>query len=226
MDRERLHAKKAWAELSPHKKREYFWQYYRLHVFAALFVTVIVGMTAHDCATRVNPDITVFYVGTELQLADLQQLEAALSPLIDDLNGDGRSVVSIQQVVHEQKLYVTFAAGDIHLLFMRQDEFLRYAENGAFRPLEPLLEDAGVSLDLDRYPEVRLTPNDEQEAHVYGFPLEQNAVFTPFGATMQDTYLAIPIRGMLSSSEKDQLRSQNVLKLVTEILSHRARPEG
>ncbi len=222
MDRDRDHARKMWAELSPKKKREYFWHYYRIHVFIGLFVTFLVAITVHDCVTRVDPDITIFYVDTELRTEDLTQLEVTLSALIEDLNGDGKSVVSIQQVVNEQKLFVTFAAGDVHLLFIRQEEFLRYAENGAFRPLEPLLEELGITLDVQAYPEIRLTPQEEQEQHIYGIPLEQNAVFTPFGATMADTYLAIPAKGMFSTSEDDLTRYANIIAIVKEILAHSA----
>ena len=222
MNKEQEHARKLWSELSPKKKREYFWDYYRTHVWVGLFVIFLVAMTARDCATRVNPDMTIFYVDTELQAETLVQLETHLATCIEDVNGDGKTVVSVQQVTHEQKLYVTFAAGDIHVLFTRQEEFLRYAANGAFQPLEPLLEELGIELDLDAYPEIRLTPLEAQQEHLYGIPLEHNALFATLGATMQGTYLAIPDKGMFRRSDKERALYTSTMAIVREILTHSA----
>jgi len=222
MNREHEQARKLWSELSPQKKREYFWDYYRIHVYVGIFVTFLVTVTVHDCATRVDPDITIFYVATELSPEAIVQLETRLSTFIGDVNGDGKTVASVQQVLHEQKLYVTFAAGDIHLLFIRQEEFLRYAANGAFQPLEPLLEEFDIELDLHEYPEIRLTPLEAEKEHLYGIPLENNAVFATLGAAMQDTYLAIPAKGIFGTSDKERALYESTMAIVKEILPHSA----
>lgn len=221
MDRESQHARELLSKLDRKKKLEYFWGYYKIHVFVSIIILLFVALTVHDCATRVNPDMTIMYVGVELQEDALTQLGIDLSAYIADVNGDGKAIVSVQQVLNEQKLYVMFAAGDIQVVFIRAEEFQRYAANGAFRPLEPVLEEFGMQFDHTAYPEVVLTVEGEQAQHIYGIPLEQNAVFTQFGATMQDTYLAIVV-GSVFGQSKEQAHYANSLVVVKEILKQSA----
>jgi hypothetical protein len=222
MGDERKQAKELWAKLSPKQKWDYFWEYYRIHVYAGILFVFLLGITIRDCAMRVDPDITIAYVGTELHVENLAQAEAALSEMISDINGDGKPIVSIQQIIDERKLFVMIAARELQLMFTRSEEFQRYAANGAFVPLDAMLEDMGIELNLDTYPEVVLTPNEAQEQHIYGIPLEQNAFFAQFGATMPEMYLAMMILHKDSDKPKEVALYTDTLAIVQELLKNSA----
>jgi hypothetical protein len=219
MDRESAKAKAMWSELDRKKKWQYFWYYYRIHVYVGIFVLFLIVLTVRDCAQRVDADITIAYVGTELQDDAIAQLEATFATLIEDLNNDKKSVVSIVPVLDERKLFVMVAVREAQLMFVRKAEFQQYASNGAFLPLDDLIADSPI--DIDAYPEVRLTPQEAQEDHIYGIPLEGNALFTPLGATMQETYLTLLVYNNPEKPQEVELYA-SALAIVKEILKQSA----
>ena len=216
MDRETAKARAIWSELDRKKKWEYFWYYYRIHVYVGVFVVFLIAVTVRDCAQRVDADITIAYVGTELQDEAIAQLKATFSTYIEDLNNDKKSVVSIVPVLDERKLFVMVAVREAQLMFVRKAEFQQYASNGAFLPLDDLI--ASSTIDVDAYPEIRLTPQEAQEDHIYGIPLEGNVLFTSLGATMKETYLTMLVYNNPEKPHEVELYT-NALAIVKEILT-------
>ena len=204
-------AKEMWSKLDRKKKWEYFWYYYKIHVYVAIFVLFLLVMTIRDCVQRVEPDITIAYVGTELHDKALTHLEAMFSTLIEDLNNDKKSVVTIVPVLDERKLFVMVAVREAQLMFIRKAEFQQYASNGAFVPLDDLI--AETAIDVAAYPEIRLTPQEAQEEHIYGIPLEGNRLFTSLGATMKETYLTLLVNNDPKKPKETALYT-NALRIV------------
>lgn len=74
-----------------------WWHYHWKWVAAAALVATVATFTLADVLGRVKPDVTVGIVAPHTFPPELaQQLAAHLSPLAEDINGDGRSVVAVE----------------------------------------------------------------------------------------------------------------------------------
>lgn len=85
-------------ELTPEQKRRNWWHYHKWHVaFAAVAVLVLADIGKDVLGIgRIRPDYQVAYVGTAPLPDDTADaLQAALTALGQDANGDGRVVVQI-----------------------------------------------------------------------------------------------------------------------------------
>lgn len=89
-------------ELTKAEKRKNWWYYHKWHVAAVLLLAVIAVSTVWSALSRVEPDYQAAYVGSSPLPDDTAAaLEAALASLGEDLNGDGRVLVSVRQYVSD-----------------------------------------------------------------------------------------------------------------------------
>lgn len=74
------------------KKLENYWYYYRIHTFVAVFILIVVAVSVQQCATKVDPDITVVVATNEPVLAQDNQdrLQKYIESLTADVNKDGK----------------------------------------------------------------------------------------------------------------------------------------
>lgn len=193
------------------KKWNNFWYYYKIHVVAAVFIGIFITMTIKDCVSRIEPDITIAYMGTDLQSPHKEQLEQTFASLIRDTNNDGKTQVFISAVMDQRKLFLMVAVREAQILILEKALFQDYAYNGAFQPLDVLIE--SYHIDVGNYPEIELTPKEEAEKHVYGIPLEGNSLFENSGVQTKEKYLTIFAS---DSGEKHE----DVLAIVEEILKY------
>lgn len=80
------------------EKANNFWYYNKWFILGGILLAVIVAFFIHDLVSRVDPDYQIAVL-SETTLPDdaLTALENALSPLADDRNGDGKTVVAVVQ---------------------------------------------------------------------------------------------------------------------------------
>ena len=87
-------------ELTPAEKRRNWWHYYKWHVLVAAILLGIVCDIGWNLLSSKAPDCQVAYVGANLLPEDtVAALEASLSGLCGDLNGDGKEQVQLVQYV-------------------------------------------------------------------------------------------------------------------------------
>lgn len=92
-------------ELTKAEKRRNWWDYHKWHVVLGIVAVLCLGSMVWSFLRigQVRPDYQIAYVGaTALPDDTVAALEAAFSELGEDLNGDGRTVVTLHQ-------YVTYA---------------------------------------------------------------------------------------------------------------------
>ena len=75
-----------------------FWFYYKWHVIVSIAAIILVGMFVRDLASQVDPDYQIGILsGRTLSSDALLALEAELSLLADDRNGDGEVKVAVME---------------------------------------------------------------------------------------------------------------------------------
>ena len=92
-------------ELTKEEKWQNWWDYHKWHVVIGALALLCLASLLRDMMGigRVHPDYQIAYVGADVLPDDtVAALEAALSELGEDLNGDGQTVVSLHQ-------YATYA---------------------------------------------------------------------------------------------------------------------
>lgn len=79
-------------KMSFRKKLENYWYYYKVHTFVAIFILIVVAITVQQCATKVDPDITVVVATNKPVLTEENQgrVEQYIASLTGDLNRDGK----------------------------------------------------------------------------------------------------------------------------------------
>lgn len=79
--------------------REYFWDYYKWHTIITIGVILCVAVTAVQCATKERYDLTITNSGHIIYSEeDIEHMEEVLSPLADDVDGNGEKSVFVQQI--------------------------------------------------------------------------------------------------------------------------------
>lgn len=154
-------------ELTPEKKRENFWFYYKWHVIGGAFALVLLSTLFWDVLTQVKPDYTIGILSAHgLPTGIGEVLADRLTPCFDDRNGDGKVVVSVMeytvssgddlggidpnvQMANMTKLMADLDMGD-SILFLTDDleyfeeQYFLFAYNDGSAPVE------GAQPDYDR----------------------------------------------------------------------------
>lgn len=77
------------------KKLDNYWYYYKIHTFVAIFVIIVLAILIQQCASRVNPDLTVVVATQKATLTSDQQtsLHNYLQKFTRDVNKDGKKSI-------------------------------------------------------------------------------------------------------------------------------------
>lgn len=184
------------------KKWDNFWYYYKVHVYVGIFVLGLIVMTVRDCMRNVRPDVSLYCMGIYLEPPHIEQMEQNLLDVIQDVNNDGKKYVLISSIIDIQKLQVVVLTRDTQLLVLDKQNFINYASHGAFYPLDEFL--ARHNLSFEDHPEIRMTPLEAQEEHIYGIPIEENRFFTDIGLVTKERYLVLIHPGINLTLKKPQ----------------------
>ena len=82
--------------LTPQEKRSNWLHYHKWWLIGAACLLILIVWVIHDVNTKVDPDYTIAVV-TVNPLPDeaLASLGTALEPYLEDMNGDGQTVVNV-----------------------------------------------------------------------------------------------------------------------------------
>ena len=78
------------------KKWENYWYYHKLHTVIAVFVLIMIVVLVQQCASRVNPDMTVMVITKNVNLSDgdITKIDNILQKYTADVNHNGQKNVS------------------------------------------------------------------------------------------------------------------------------------
>lgn len=79
-------------KMSFKKKLENYWYYYKIHTFVAVFILIVVAVLIQQCASKVDPDITILVATNNPALTQDNQdrLQKYIGSLTADVNKDGK----------------------------------------------------------------------------------------------------------------------------------------
>lgn len=216
------------------KKWDNFWYYYKIHVIVGVFVAILLAITLKDCAANISPDVTISYIGgsyvpEDVSLALKEKLMEA--GIVQDANRDGKNelvfqamtlsdeIKSEQDIAMQQKVMVVLATGDSQVFLLDKTYFTRYGEQGAFEPLDNLVDRYGI--DFEKHPEIKLTVSEMNETHVYALPVKGNKLLEDLGFKTEDTYIAIRAQGVQEKQkEKQRIINENAYAVLNEIMKY------
>lgn len=90
-------------ELTKQQRRRNWWDYHLWHVVIAAVLVLIAASLVWNAVTQVHPDYQIAYVGTVfLSQEEESSWKERLSELGGDCNGDGKTVVQMNQYITAQ----------------------------------------------------------------------------------------------------------------------------
>lgn len=133
------------------KKWENYWYYYKVHTVVAVFALIVLAVSVKSCVERVEPDLTVTYIGSGyIDDAVFTQNSAQISAINGDVNGDGQeSVICVPisfadsadmqvQSANMMKAELSVSMGESRIFLMEREYCERYAQYEIFEPIGDL----------------------------------------------------------------------------------------
>lgn len=145
-------------ELTKKEKRQNWWYYHRIPLLITAIALIMVASFVWEMATKVEPDYQIAYVSDhELPSGVADQIEACLTAIAEDCNGDGQVVVQVNSYVIDPDNTLSYTTqvslmGDISVgqsdFFLLEDPVQFQQDYGALT-----MEDGSV-YDEDMDPEL------------------------------------------------------------------------
>ena len=85
--------------LTKAEARANWWHYHWYYVLAGIFIVLVIGYFVWGRVTEIEPDYTVAVIGSEdPDAVFLNDLQAKLESVADDVNGDGKVTVQVNSI--------------------------------------------------------------------------------------------------------------------------------
>jgi hypothetical protein len=135
--------KTAVKNMTKKEKLKHFWFYYKLHTFGVIFVLLLIAFTLQQCATRVDPDISVIVMTAKnvVPTDEQQKIIDYFSSITKDVNGDGKKSAEVQFLYMDDseagqamivKLVASISSSNAILYISDDTEFDRYKDESLF----------------------------------------------------------------------------------------------
>ncbi|MBQ3537237.1 MAG: hypothetical protein IJA39_01540 [Clostridia bacterium] len=198
---------------------EYFWDYYKWHTIATVFVAVLVLVTAVQCVTQTKYDMTITIAGDKY-LSEEQKdgLSSALGDIIADCDANGEKNVFLQtldmgaesansdpqyQMAVSTKLMLEFTAGESFMFILSKDLMNQYLNSdGSESMFIPVSEWA-----KEEVPDELCSKSG---GVAYGVNLKESAYFASQNIDMTDMYLVVcTYRADSKKGEEQEIQLEN-----------------
>lgn len=161
---------------------DYFWMYYKWHTIAVVFIVIAVTVTVVQKINAPKYDLTLTYAGTGyISEQSSDKLQKSLSPLCDDVDGNGKKQLSFLQInlskdskdaqynmAMSMKLQLSLSEDETYIFIMDENLVKTYSgddeQSGVFAPVKDWLkadvtEDKLYAANSGEYVAVKLDGN-------------------------------------------------------------------
>jgi hypothetical protein len=156
------------------KKADNFFYYYKIHILISIAAIIVIGLIVRSFVIRVNPDITVGFIG-EVNSRNFDMLQHKIEDKLPEIKEVGFDSATISNNYNDQQAYanmskimILLSASDTDLFLMSRYAYNRYAPSGPFMPLEDVVKDLNIDASKSDYLKLRVVeeweePTTEQE---------------------------------------------------------------
>ncbi|MHB8061841.1 MAG: hypothetical protein ACYDG2_04275 [Ruminiclostridium sp.] len=156
------------------KKADNFFYYYKFHILISIFAIIIIGLVVRSFVIRVDPDITIGFIG-EVNSQDFDKLKVKIEeklPEIKEVAFDSAAISNnyndAQAAANLSKIMIMLSVSDTDLFIMSRYAYNQYAPSGPFMALEDVAKELNIDVSKSDY--LKLKVVDEWED-----PTTQNA---------------------------------------------------
>ena len=135
------------------EKLKHFWFYYKLHTFGAIIILILIVFTLQQCATRVDPDISVIVMTAKnvVPTDEQQKIIDYFSSITKDVNGDGKKSAEVQFLYMDDsemgqamvvKLFAAISESNAIIYITDDTEFDQYNQQSLFDKIDAYIPTA------------------------------------------------------------------------------------
>lgn len=192
------------SEMTKKQKRQYIWDYYKLHIIGSVIAVIMVGSFIHSRITAKDYEFNVSVIGGYLSTDDISEIDEKINLLIYGEDEDKKVAYvdhysltknqnnnNILEMDYNmvQKFMAKIATQQVDVILMHKEVFEQYEPKEFFFDLEEI-----NGLDLNGAQQI------EKDDKVFGIYLKENKIFNISEYTNGEYVLCIP----LSSTRQDQ----------------------
>lgn len=191
---------------------DYIWYYYKWHILGTLFALSLIGITAVQCANKIDYDIVVTYIGEAYCGEEARSaLEADMAAKVGDINQNEKEEVFFQPIIlsaagqqptdpqyemaMQTKMNLELQAGEAMLYCFSPERANALMATDAFD---------GYFVPVSEWAKAPLRPEQEVEGRANGYMacIKENTYFEPLGFVSGDIYLAVRVLRADEQKEK------------------------
>jgi len=211
---------------------DYIWYYYKWHFIGGVSALILIAVTAAQCASKINYDAEITYVGSEYYNDDtvINSMCTDLGNIIEDANKNGKNQIYFRQLIIAKegtpeslteynsgiitKVALEFQTGDAYVYLLTNDELHRIIDHNPnekiFTPPEEYISDTG-NLDI--------ISTDAKLPCAIGLNAD-NKFLQKYGLTKEfPMYLAVRnMRERDKDDERQQTKYKNAVKIAQTML--------
>jgi hypothetical protein len=199
------------------KKWENYWYYYKWHTFAGIFVLIIMLVTITQCASNVQPDITVMLVSktSPILTTTTDSIQNDLAQYVTDLNKDGKKTVNFISIdfsstdptmleAEQTKFMGELQTTDSFIFLIDASAYSEYSKQGIFAKVKDIIPNAPTVDD-------------------YRIPVSNLAAFKnkSYDAYLKNYYFVIrQYNGTFLDKTANNLKYQNSVNFLKRIIAN------
>ena len=188
------------------KKREYIWEYYKIHIIATAFFLIVAGSLFNDIVLNPPPDaaLTVAWMGFEFD-ENLNIFRETIYPVVvEDPENETVQIITFflgggdpqMDMAMLTRFAAMTAAAELDIVIgdmVYHDEYgytnLGLAPLNSFADVRPFLNEAGISLDTDDL----IFYEEDGEPIAVGVPLSAVPIFNEIDFFPMERYLGVVV---------------------------------
>lgn len=192
------------SKMTKKQKREYIWDYYKLHIIGSLIVIIVVGSFIYNMITAKEYEFNVSVIGGYLSADEINKIDEEITSLIYGENENKKiAYVDYYSLTKKQnnnmlemdynmvqKFMAKIATQQVDVILMHKEIFIQYEPKEFFFDLGEI-----DNLDLNG---VKLV---EKDGEIFGVYLEGNKIFNKSEYTNGEYIVCVP----LSSTRQEQI---------------------
>jgi len=149
------------------KKADNFIYYYKFHILLSIVAIIVIGLTVRSFVIKVNPDITVGFIG-EVNSEEFDALKVKIKGKLPEIKEVGLDSATMsnnykdpQAYANMSKIMVLLSASDTDLFIMSRYAYDQYAQSGPFMELGDVAKE--LNIDVSKSDNLKLRVVEEWE---------------------------------------------------------------